>query len=99
MSITIGVVASGGMGAGVGARLASHGCRVITTLAGRSAESKARAEKAGMQDATLDELAGAELFLSIVPPDQALPLARQLAPHLRAARRKAIYVDSTQSVR
>lgn len=93
MSITVAVVASGGMGAAVGARLASRGGHVITTLAGRSAASVARAQEARMHDATPEELAGAAVFLSIVPPDQALPLAQSLAPALRAAQQKAIYVD------
>ena len=93
MSQTIAVVASGGMGAAVGARLAKHGAHVVTTLAGRSAESVARAKSANMHDAAPAELAEAPLFLSIVPPNQALALAQQMAPLIRAASRKSIFVD------
>lgn len=93
MTQTIAVVASGAMGAGIGARLAKHGGHVLTTLDGRSAASIARAKSAHMHDAPPAELAEAPLFLSIVPPNHALALARQMAPLIRAAANKPIFVD------
>ncbi|HEY4031809.1 MAG TPA: DUF1932 domain-containing protein [Caulobacteraceae bacterium] len=89
----IAVIAAGDMGAGVGARLTERGCRVLTSLAGRSAATRARAEAAGMADASEAELAGAGMILSIVPPGDALALAERLAPALAAAPVKALYVD------
>ena len=89
----IAVVAAGDMGAGVGARLAERGARVLTSLDGRSAASRERAEAAGMADASDAELAGADMILSIVPPAKALVLAERLAPVLEAAARKPLYVD------
>src|SRR5437667_10917943 len=95
MSITVAIVAQGGMGSGVGKRLNERGAAVRTLLSGRSAESAARARAAGMQPAA-DETAlldGADFFLSILPPDQVENLARRLAPALSALAKKPIYVD------
>jgi 3-hydroxyisobutyrate dehydrogenase-like beta-hydroxyacid dehydrogenase len=89
----IAVIAAGDMGAAVGARLAAHGCRVLTSLAGRSAASRARAEAAGMVDVSDAEIAAAKMILSIVPPGNALALAERLAPILAAAESRPIYVD------
>ncbi|KII92009.1 hypothetical protein PLICRDRAFT_103424 [Plicaturopsis crispa FD-325 SS-3] len=73
----IAVVAAGAMGAAVGARLTQAGCTVLTTLAGRSAATQARALKAGMEDASLSEMSRrARWVLSIVPPKDALAFAQ-----------------------
>eukprot|EP01037_Dinobryon_pediforme_P001943 gene1944-1976_t len=81
------------MGSGVAQILTANGCKVLTSLEGRSAASVARATKAGMQGASPDEIAASDLILSIVPPGEALALALRLAPALQSANRKAIYVD------
>ena len=47
MAETIGVIAMGEMGSAVARRLHERGATVITQLAGRSAASAARAERAG----------------------------------------------------
>lgn len=77
----IGTPAPGEMGAAVAAAYVRAGGAALTVLAGRSAESRARAADAGMVDcADLDELvAGCDLFLSIAPPAAALPLAEAAA--------------------
>ena len=93
MSPIVSVIAPGMMGSAVAKRLTSAGARVRTALAGRSQPSIARARAAGMADVSLGQLAEADFILSIVPPGQALVLAEQLAPSLRAAGRKPIYVD------
>lgn len=93
MPPTIAILAPGNMGAAVGARLAEKGARVLTSLEGRSAASVARAAAAGMAAATDAEIAQADFVLSIVPPGEALPFAERLAPALRAANRKPLYVD------
>ena len=89
----IAIIAQGAMGAGLGRRLAQRGATVLTGLAGRSAASARRAAEAGMRDATPAELAGADVFLSVLPPSEARACAARLAPALQAAPRKAAYVD------
>jgi 3-hydroxyisobutyrate dehydrogenase-like beta-hydroxyacid dehydrogenase len=81
------------MGAAVGARLVQNNVDVVTSLAGRSPATAERAAKAGMRTATDAEIAGAEIILSILPPKDALGLAERLAPVLRKADKKPVYVD------
>ena len=91
----IGVIAQGTMGSGVGRRLRESGAEVRTLLSGRSPASAERARAAGMI-AAADErvlLKGADFFLSILPPGEAEPLARRLAPTLEALDRKPVYLD------
>jgi putative dehydrogenase len=75
---TVAVVGAGEMGAGVGRLLRESGLRVITSLEGRGLGTVARARAAGMEDAgsPAEAAAGSDVFLSIVPPGQALALAR-----------------------
>jgi L-threonate 2-dehydrogenase len=95
MSYVVAIIAAGDMGAAVGARLAEHGVRVTTSLAGRSAASAARAERARMVAVADDDtLAGeADFFLSICPPGEAVGLAQRMKPALARAHKKPIYVD------
>jgi L-threonate 2-dehydrogenase len=95
MAYTVAIVAPGEMGAAVAARLGERGVRVMTSLAGRSAASVARAERARMLPAADDDvlIEGADFLLSIVPPGEAVALAQRLAPALTRASRKPIYVD------
>ena len=93
MPITVAIVAPGNMGAGVGQRLHEHGATVLTSLAGRSKASTERAAKAGMRTADDAQLMLADIFLSIVPPGEALALARRFAPQLERANKKPIYVE------
>ncbi len=69
----IGVIAQGMMGAGVGRRLHESGATVRTLLTGRSQGSAERAKAAGMAPAANERelLAGADFFLSILPPGEA----------------------------
>ena len=95
MGIVVAVVAQGTMGAGVGKRLHDNGAEVRTLLSGRSPASATRAAAAGMIPVA-DEtalLTGADFFLSILPPGEAVALARRMAPALTALARKPIYVD------
>jgi putative dehydrogenase len=89
----IAVIAPGAMGAAVGRRLVDHGADVWTLLAGRSAASSARAEAAGMRGVEPRQIGEADIVLSIVPPGEAMALARSLATVLREAPRKPLYAD------
>ncbi len=93
MTPVVAIIAAGGMGSAVGARLNERGVRVLTSLEGRSAASVARAKAAGMIAASDPEIAAADIVLSITPPGEALPLARRLAPALSAANKKPVYAD------
>ncbi len=94
MSDLIAVIAPGEMGAGIGQRLHERGARVITSLAGRTAASGKRAERAGMVAvASDDEIVKADIILSVVPPKDAAGLAQRLKPALARAATKPIYVD------
>ncbi len=95
MSYTVAIIAAGDMGSAVAARLREHDVRVTTSLAGRSAASAARAEKAGMVPVADDNalVADADFFLSICPPGEAVALAQRMKPALTRAGKKPIYVD------
>jgi putative dehydrogenase len=95
MGFTVAVMAQGTMGAGIGKRLNERGAAVRTLLSGRSEASANRARAAGMQPVADERelLSGADYFLSILPPDQALALANRLAPALQSLPVKPVYVD------
>jgi 3-hydroxyisobutyrate dehydrogenase-like beta-hydroxyacid dehydrogenase len=93
MSPTVAIIAPGNMGAGVGARLVENKVTVLTALAGRSEASAERARVAGMQAVDEAQVLEADFLLSILPPGEALTLAKRLAPRLTAANRKPVYVD------
>jgi 3-hydroxyisobutyrate dehydrogenase-like beta-hydroxyacid dehydrogenase len=92
---TVAVIAQGEMGAGTGGQLVHHGLRVITNLTGRSGRSIGLAKDAGMEDVGNDAalINEADMFLSILPPVQAVALAKQMAPHIKAANKSILYAD------
>ncbi|CCD97582.1 conserved hypothetical protein [Bradyrhizobium sp. STM 3809] len=81
------------MGSAVAARLAEHGCKVLTRLDGRSAATQARAAAAGMTSASDGEIAACDIILSIVPPGEAVALAQQLATAINRSAKKPVIVD------
>ena len=89
----VAVIAPGAMGSAVAACLTARGVEVRTSLAGRSDASAARARRAGMIAVDDAAIVSADIVLSIVPPGEAVGLAERLAPSLRAARAKPVYVD------
>jgi 3-hydroxyisobutyrate dehydrogenase-like beta-hydroxyacid dehydrogenase len=93
MTPTVAIIAPGAMGSGVGRRLAENKVTVLTSLAGRSEASAKRAHESGMVAVGDAQLTEADFLLSIVPPGDALSLARRLAPILRASNKKTVYVD------
>jgi len=93
MTPTVALIAPGNMGAAVAKRLTEHKVTVVTALVGRSETSAKRARDAGMQGVDDRKLAEADYLLSVVPPGEALTLAKRLAPVLTASNTKPIYVE------
>jgi L-threonate 2-dehydrogenase len=93
MTPVVAVIAPGAMGAAVGQRLVDNGLKVLTSLKGRSAGTRARAKAAGMAGASDEEIAASDFILSILPPGDALSLAQRFAPALAASNAKPVYVD------
>jgi 3-hydroxyisobutyrate dehydrogenase-like beta-hydroxyacid dehydrogenase len=95
MGIRIGVIGTGEMGSGVGGHLVAHGAEVYTTLAGRSAASAERVNRAGI--ALVDDLAAlartCPLVLSILPPDRALAVAEAFVEARGGAGGRTLYAD------
>jgi 3-hydroxyisobutyrate dehydrogenase-like beta-hydroxyacid dehydrogenase len=83
------------MGSGVGTVLHQHGVRVLTCLAGRGADSRARAQQAGFEDvADLEVLVRqSDVLLSIVPPSVAGAVADQVAAAVQATGADLLYAD------
>jgi 3-hydroxyisobutyrate dehydrogenase-like beta-hydroxyacid dehydrogenase len=73
----VGLLHPGEMGAAVGRCLTHAGYTVLWASEGRSADTAARAEQAGLTDAgTVRELAGqADIIISVCPPHAALDVA------------------------
>ena len=93
MTPTVAIIAPGSMGSGVGRRLTEHSIKVLTSLAGRSEASAARARAAGMSAVADAQLTECNFLLSIVPPGDAIGLAKRLSGVLAAANKKPVYVD------
>ena len=93
MTTVIAVLAPGAMGSSVGQRLVEHGACVLTSLDGRSAATRSRAQTAGMIEADDDRIAGADIILSILPPAAAAGLAQRLVPALCRSGKRVIFVD------
>ncbi len=93
MTPNVAIIAHGSMGAAVARRLNEHKVTVLTSLAGRSAASAQRAREAGMTAVDDRVLAEVDFLLSIVPPGDALALAKRLVGVLTAANNKPIYVE------
>lgn len=91
-SNTLTILHPGEMGASVAAAAASAGNRVLWVAAGRSADTRERAEAAGLTpaDTLADALAGSQMVLSVCPPHAALDTARQVA----ALDFRGFYVDA-----
>jgi 3-hydroxyisobutyrate dehydrogenase-like beta-hydroxyacid dehydrogenase len=86
---TVGLLHPGEMGAAVGAVLRGPGARVLWASEGRGAETRSRAEAAGLEDvSSTAELAVADVVFSICPPHAALEVARSLGPF------EGLYVDA-----
>jgi 3-hydroxyisobutyrate dehydrogenase-like beta-hydroxyacid dehydrogenase len=94
-SVTVAIVGAGEMGAAVGRRLRESGARVLTSIAGRSAESVARVRNAGLEVVDDDDslVRDANFVLSIVPPGVAVEVAERLRAPLARAQSKPAFVE------
>lgn len=92
---TVAVMSPGDMGEGIGASIKGQGFDIVTVLAGRSSETRKRAERAGFRPVPdLEALTSeADLILSIMPPEQAEGFANAAAAAMRTAGRAPAYAD------
>lgn len=92
---SVALISPGDMGQAVGALLVHGGVRVLTCVAGRSERTRNLARAGGFTEiATLDGLVReSEMLLSIVPPAQAVAVARDVAAALGATGSRLTYVD------
>ena len=94
-ALTVAIVGTGEMGAAVGRRLRESGARVVTSLAGRSADSVARVRGAGLEVVNDDDtlVCDASFVLSIVPPGVAVEVAERLRGPVSRAKEPPVYVE------
>jgi len=94
-SVTVAIVGAGEMGAAVGRRLREAGARVVTSLAGRSADSVARVRSASLEVVNDDDslVREARFVLSIVPPGVAVEVAERLRGPISRADEPPVYVE------
>jgi 3-hydroxyisobutyrate dehydrogenase-like beta-hydroxyacid dehydrogenase len=92
---TVAIMAPGDMGHSVGAVLGAKGLRVVTCLEGRSARTRALADRAGIEDLGDDAalVQTADVLLSILVPAQAEALAQRIANALDTTGGDLLYVD------
>jgi 3-hydroxyisobutyrate dehydrogenase-like beta-hydroxyacid dehydrogenase len=79
--VVVGIVSPGAMGSAVGAVLRRDGCRVVATVARRSERTRRLAEAAGIDllHGLKEVVKAADVVLSVVPPGEAIVVARDLA--------------------
>lgn len=92
---TVALLSPGDMGEGVAASIIGQGIDVITVLAGRSDETRMRAERAGIRDvADLETLVSeADLVMSIMPPERAESIAADVAAAMKATGKTPPFAD------
>jgi 3-hydroxyisobutyrate dehydrogenase-like beta-hydroxyacid dehydrogenase len=95
MSTRVAIVATGDMGNATGRLLREGGAAVSTCLAGRSERTRKLAEKAGITVVADDDalVAGADVFLSIIPPGEVVKLAERVAAAMKRTGATPVYVD------
>ncbi|MFD2420810.1 NAD(P)-binding domain-containing protein [Amycolatopsis pigmentata] len=89
----IGLVGAGAMGSAMGASWRAGGADVVTCVEGRSARTRALVEQAGLRTVPRAEVVGADLVVSIVPPDDAMAAARSIAEAATAAGVRPLVAD------
>jgi putative dehydrogenase len=91
----VAIIATGEMGNAVGRLLREGGATVTTCLAGRSARTQKLAEQAGITAVADDDrlVGGADVFLSIIPPGEAVGLAERFAKAIKHTGTKPAFVE------
>lgn len=93
---TIGLLYPGELGSSLARAFVGQGLPVVSTLGGRSQQTRERAEKAGIR--LLPDVAEvcrqAQIVLSVVPPAAALDVAEQVTAALEPGKPMPIYVDA-----
>jgi len=92
---TVGLLSPGDMGEGVGASIKGQGFDVITVLAGRSDETRMRAQRGGFRDVPdLGALVSeADLVISIMPPERAEAIAADVTAAMKATGKTPPFAD------
>jgi 3-hydroxyisobutyrate dehydrogenase-like beta-hydroxyacid dehydrogenase len=92
---TVGLLYAGEMGAALARALRCRGVRVVTTVSGRSDQTRLRSCEAGIEilPNLSDVVAASDVILSVVPPDAAEEVALMYCACAAAAPANAIYVD------
>ena len=92
---TVAILSPGDMGSNVGRALREDGLDVITCLDGRSARTKELSAVAGIADVSpLSEmLAASDIVLSILVPERAVDVARQVAGWIRSSGKPLAFAD------
>jgi len=92
---TVGILSTGDMGHSVGRVLREGGFDVVTCLTGRSERTRQLAGEAEIRDIPeMDDLVReVDLILAILVPDQAIPLARQVAASIKRTGTQPAYAD------
>jgi 3-hydroxyisobutyrate dehydrogenase-like beta-hydroxyacid dehydrogenase len=95
MSVTVGIISPGDMGAGIGEKLTKNGARVVVALDARSERTKALAAAAGLEDVGSVErlVQEASYILSVMVPSEAVSAAERVARALRSTGATPLYAD------
>ncbi len=91
----IGLMSPGDMGHKVGGAIRAKGFRVVTSVTGRSALTKTRATREGLEDlGSLAAIVGAaDIIFSIMPPESAEGFARDVAAEMKRQNKATLFVD------
>src|SRR5579862_6339973 len=91
----VAILATGDMGNNVGRMLREGGAVVTTCLTGRSARTAQLAKQAGIEALPDDDalVGSCDVFLSIIPPGEAVGLAQRIAAAIKRTGSKPVYVD------
>ena len=94
--LTIGMLGAGEMGAGLASAFTRSGHRVASDLSGRSGETLARAEEAGIEAAgsLLEVVDASDILFSVLPTEYAEPVAREVALLMGDTNRAPVFVEA-----
>ena len=92
---TVAILSPGDMGHAVGRALRENAVRVITCLEGRSKRTRELATRAGIENVFNlgDLVTQSDLVLSIIPPAEAMGLARQVAEAIHSTGSQTLFAD------